>query len=89
MPYEWWIEGGKKPIEAGQLVGAARSNNMNPATTVYTLVHSYNGAGKQSILMLLNIRRVSRVADFAFYKHLPINDKIKTRRSTIDFLEFP
>lgn len=50
VPYEWWIEGGKKSIEAGQLVGAVRANNMDPDTTVYTLVHSYNGGGELNIV---------------------------------------
>ena len=45
LPYEWWVEGGKKSIEAGQLVGSVRANNLDQDTTTYTLTHSYNGPG--------------------------------------------
>ena len=46
MPYEWWIEGDRKSIEVGQLVGAVRAVNLEPESTVYTLTHTYNGGGK-------------------------------------------
>ena len=45
-PYEWWVEGGKKTIEAGQLVGVVRAANLDPEKTVYALQHNYNGDGE-------------------------------------------
>lgn len=45
-PYEWWVEGGKKDIEAGQLVGVVRAANLQPEKTVYGLQHNYNGDGE-------------------------------------------
>ena len=39
------MEGGKKVIEAGQLVGVVRALNLDPDNTVYTLHHSYNKDG--------------------------------------------
>ena len=52
-PYEWWVEGGKKKIEAGQLVGVVRGVHLNPDQTIYTLKHSYNADGE--IPLLLNL----------------------------------
>ena len=47
--YEWWVEGGKKKIEPGQLVGVVRAVNLDADNTVYSLRHSYNGDGKISL----------------------------------------
>ena len=46
LPYEWWVEGGKKSIEAGQLVGSVRANNLDQDNIIYTLAHSYTGQGR-------------------------------------------
>ena len=46
-PYEWWVEGGKKTIEAGQLVGVVRAVNLQSDKTVYGLQHNYNGDGEE------------------------------------------
>ena len=46
-PYEWWVEGGKKTIEAGQLVGVVRAANLRSDKTVYGLKHNYNGDGEE------------------------------------------
>ena len=46
LPYEWWVEGGKKSIEAGQLVGSVRVINLDQDTTTYTLAHSYTEQGQ-------------------------------------------
>ena len=40
------MEGGKKAIEAGQLVGVVRAVNLHPERTVYRLQHNYNGDGE-------------------------------------------
>ena len=45
-PYEWWLEGGKKKVEQGQLVGVARAVSLEPDTTTYSLRHSYNADGE-------------------------------------------
>ena len=49
-PYEWWVEGGKKTIEAGQLVGVVRAVNLQSDKTVYGLKHNYNGDGEEAEL---------------------------------------
>ena len=46
-PYEWWVEGGKKEVEAGQLVGVARAGGLDTEATVYRLRHSYNKPGEE------------------------------------------
>ena len=46
-PYEWWVEGGKKEVEAGQLVGVARAGGLDTESTVYRLRHSYNKPGEE------------------------------------------
>ena len=40
------MEGGKKKIEPGQLVGVARGVNLDADRTVYSLQHSYNKHGE-------------------------------------------
>ena len=45
-PYEWWLEGGKKPVEQGQLVGVVRAVSLEPDTTTDSLRHSYNADGE-------------------------------------------
>ena len=40
------MEGGKKTIEAGQLVGVVRAANLRSDKTVYGLQHNYNGDGE-------------------------------------------
>ncbi len=45
-PYEWWLEGGKKKVEQGQLVGVVRAVSLEPDTTTYSLRHSYNADGE-------------------------------------------
>ena len=47
-PYEWWLEGGKKPVEQGQLVGVVRAVSLEPDTTTYSLRHSYNADGEMT-----------------------------------------
>ena len=41
------MEGGKKTIEAGQLVGVVRAVNLQSDSTVYGLKHNYNGDGEE------------------------------------------
>ena len=54
-PYEWWVEGGKKEVEAGQLVGVARAGGLDTEATVYRLRHSYNKPGEELRYLILEI----------------------------------
>ena len=66
-PYEWWVDGGKKLIEPGRLVGVVRAVNLNPDNTLYSLHHSYNGDGKISIVLILIISIVMNVHCFSAF----------------------
>ena len=49
------MEGGKKEVEAGQLVGVARAGGLDTESTVYRLRHSYNKPGEELRYLILEI----------------------------------
>ena len=49
------MEGGKKEVEAGQLVGVARAGGLDTEATVYRLRHSYNKPGEELRYLILEI----------------------------------
>ena len=83
------MEGGKKKIEPGQLVGVARGVNLDADRTVYSLQHSYNKHGEYlddggGIVLLLYIPLFIVLVPFEIHQ----SSGILTISSTADLREW-
>ena len=52
-PYEWWMEGEGR-VEQGSFIGVVRTENLDTDSTVYSIKHSYNSDGKNTICVWIS-----------------------------------